>query len=361
MGDNISVKIKGHIYENGGYAKVNRNLIKGLSSLGIKVFVDPLGKDLAKYPKNISDKFIAIDSLIPSIGNGSFGKYRILYTTVESYTLHKQFTDCCNSYNEVWTTSDFCEEILKKEGVNRPILVFPNTIDSIYNDDADFHEFKPELNSFVFLSVFNWSWRKGYDLLLKAYLEEFNKDEDVSLLVVSRLNGKDSDIPKKAIDEYVKRNGINSPHIRRMAEISEGKMPSIYKSCSAYVLFSRGEGFSISNCEASLCGLPVISTNCTGQKMYLNNDNSTLIEIDGLRDVTTNDFNASYWEGLSMPALSSKGVLEAARGALRGVYTNYTSAIEKNELLKEQIADKFNIEVVSKKIKNRLEQIWDKS
>ena len=361
MDNKIYVKLKGHIYESGGYAKVNRNLIKGLTDLGVKVAVDPLGKDLGDYPKFNGLKFIAIDSLIPSIGNGSFGKYRILYTTVESYTLNKGFVECCNSYNEIWTTSDFCAEIMKKEGVTRPIFVFPNTISSIYNDGVEFHEFNPELNSFVFLSVFNWSWRKGYDLLLKSYLSEFTEKDDISLLIISRVNGKESDIPKKTIDEYIKRMGATA-HIRRIGkEIEEEDMPSIYKSCSAYVSFSRGEGFGIPFAESSLCGLPVIATNCSGHSMFLNSENSTLIEVDKPRKITGNDQGVDYWLGLEMPALDTPSVLEAARGALRGVYTHYTSAIEKNELLREQITDKFNIEKVSKDIKNRLEQIWNKS
>jgi glycosyltransferase involved in cell wall biosynthesis len=352
----INIKLKGHIYENGGYAKVNRNLVKGLTSLGINVGVIPLGKDLGKYPKIHEDKFIAIDSLIPSIGNGSFGKYRILYTTVESYTLQKNFIDCCNGYNEIWTTSDFCKKIMKSQGIERPIFVFPNTISSEYNEDVDFYEFNPALNSFVFLSVFNWSYRKGYDLLLKAYLSEFKKNEDVTLLLVSKINGKPSDIIKNCINKMIKPD---SPHIRRIEkDIDEKTMPSIYKSCSAFVLFSRGEGFGNIYCEASLCGLPVIATNHSGHSMFLNNDNSTLIEVDELRDVNSNDFNASYWEGTQMPNLSSSEAIEAARRAMRGVYEQYTVAVEKNELLKEQISDKFSISKVSNDIKSRLEFIW---
>src|SRR5437660_673599 len=36
---------------------------------------------------------------------------------------------------------------------------------------------------FRFLSVFDWSLRKGWDVLLRAYLEEFDADEDVTLLI----------------------------------------------------------------------------------------------------------------------------------------------------------------------------------
>jgi len=38
----IEVKIRGHFYEAGGYAKVNRNLAIGLSKLGIKVQIDSI-------------------------------------------------------------------------------------------------------------------------------------------------------------------------------------------------------------------------------------------------------------------------------------------------------------------------------
>ena len=35
---------------------------------------------------------------------------------------------------------------------------------------GDKYDFGSNLNSFIFVSVFGWSYRKGYDVLLKSYL-----------------------------------------------------------------------------------------------------------------------------------------------------------------------------------------------
>ena len=46
---------------------------------------------------------------------------------------------------------------------------------------------KPNLSSkeFVFLSVFKWEYRKGWDVLLKAYLKEFSEADRVALYLLT--------------------------------------------------------------------------------------------------------------------------------------------------------------------------------
>ena len=43
----------------------------------------------------------------------------------------------------------------------------------------------PAAKDFRFLSVFKWEYRKGWDLLLKAYFKEFTRDERVALVILT--------------------------------------------------------------------------------------------------------------------------------------------------------------------------------
>lgn len=374
IGNTMKVKIRGHFLEAGGYAKVNRNMALGLHRLGVDVGIEPYTnannhlseeelRELRPMKKKIGHKCISIDSVIPTFMQGSGGKYNILYTTIEANTIPQQFVDVANSYNEIWVTSDFCKNVLQKYDVRPSIHVFPDTVDSnLYTDVGDKYQFNPALKKFVFVSLFGWSYRKGYDALLKAYLENFSGDDDVSLLIISRFQHKKNDVIKQEIKKYVENFGGDNPaHIARYSNvIPEETLPSVYRACDAFVLFSRGEGFGIPYAESSLCGLPVIATNHSGHTMFLKKDNSALVEIDEMETVDEGRMHVHYWDGQEFPSLRTSDFSNGAGAAMRWVYENYPVAKEVNKKLQTTLKNEYNIEFVTTKMKERLTQIWSK-
>lgn len=365
----LSVNIKGHFFEAGGYAKINRNLANGLNDLGVKVSINPMRsinndlkkdelKKLSSYIKsNGKQPIISIDSMIPTFGEYSHSRYKILYTTIESYTVPQQVIDTVNIYNEIWVVSDFCKDILEKYNVKPPIYVMPNTIDiDSYTLDGEQYDFNPSLDNFIFISVFGWSYRKGYDILLKSYLNEFSKDDNVTLLLLSRNSMGQKDVVHKEVQSYIKQyGGSNSPQIVRCSKIiPEKDMPAIYRASDAFVMFSRGEAWGLPYTEASLCGLPVIGSNCSGQTMFLNKDNSYLLDVDNLEKIPTGTMHIHYWDNQEFPSFKSQESIKQAGLLMRDVYENYDQAKKKNELLRQCIIDNYNIEKVMAKIKSRL-------
>lgn len=372
---NIEVKIRGHFYEAGGYAKKNRNLAYGLSKLGIIVNIDPVNKSndlneieirqISSINKPVSNKCISIDSMIPTLSSMSNGKYRILNTTIEAYSVPQQFLDVANQYHEIWVTSDIAKEVLEKQKISRPVYVIPDSIDTkLYNENVEPYEFNPPLRDFVFLSVFGWGYRKGYDVLLKSYLQEFSDSDNVSLLIMSRFigDGKDKDTVKDTIKKYINEiKPKNTPHIVRYNKVvREEQMPNLYKAAKAFVIFSRGEGTGIPYWEASLCGIPVIATNCSGHSMFLKKDNSTLIDIDDIQPLQTGQMHVHYWDDQLFPVLKSNKVINDSRKAMRYVLENYKESLEKNKKLQNFIKENFDISIVANKANERLKQIWKK-
>lgn len=370
----MQVKVRGHFFEAGGYAKVNRNMALGLHNLGVNISIEPYTnannhlteeelKQLKPMKKNMGRNSICIDSIIPTFMQGSGGKYNILYTTIEAATIPQQFVDVANSYNEIWVVSDFCKQVLEKYDVRRPIFVFPDTIDSsLYVDKGIKYQFNPSLRKFVFVSLFGWSYRKGYDALLKSYLKAFNGNDDVSLLIISRFQHKKNDIIKTEIKKHIDLFGGNNPaHIARYSNvIPEDVLPSIYRACNSFVLFSRGEGFGIPYAESGLCGLPVIATNHSGHTMFLNKQNSTLVDIDSLETVEDGRMHVHYWDGQEFPSLRSSDFINRAAISLRNVYENYSEAKEKNKNLQSLLQKEYSIDHVASRMRNRLLNIWSK-
>ncbi|MHA2281512.1 MAG: LAGLIDADG family homing endonuclease [Promethearchaeota archaeon] len=257
--NSIEVRIHGIFLDGGGYAKVNRNLALKLDEAGLRVKVDAKRSqnqlreselvDIQRLARTkLSKRHISIDSVIPSFAEYATGKYRILYTTVESYTVPKQFLECCQLYDEIWITSPWSMEILKKH-VKKPIYHVPVGVDhELYCEYGPKFDFRPNIKDFVFISVFGWSYRKGYDVLLKAYFEEFDASDNVSLLIASRYQSGIARSHRNKIRDDI--NDImkqfpnkDMPHVVRYSQmIPEAQMPQLYRSADCFVLPSRGEG-----------------------------------------------------------------------------------------------------------------------
>lgn len=376
-GTEPEVIIKGHFYEAGGYAKVNRNLAFGLAKKGIKVEINATSKlksDLnelearavSSLTKKVGSRAIRIDSIIPSFSQVSPRMpYRILYTTIEASSVPEQTVNVCNSYDEVWVTSDFCKDVLISAGTKIPILVMPASIQtSLYHENHEPHKFRPNLKDFVFLSLFGWGYRKGYDALLRSYLEEFTSDDNVSLLIVSRYQQSSgrSDIVRQEVERFINKYGGKNPaHIARCSRvIPEYELPKIYKACNAFVLPSRGEGFGLPLCEASLCGLPVIATNHSGHTMFLNKQNSHLVDIDSLIKVSPGSSHVHYWDNQMMPSLKSDKFIKDFGSAMRNVYNNYDEALRMNKILQEYLKNNYSFSANAERTSERLNDIWQK-
>jgi len=173
-------------------------------------------------------------------------------------------------------------------------------------------------------------------------------------------NRKQDKVIEDEVDKFIKKYGEdNPPHIARCSQVvPEYLMPNIYRACDAYVLFSRAEAFSLTVAEASLCGLPVISTNCSGQTMFLNHDNSYLLDIDELKPLDPGLIHIHFWANEVMPTFTSDWAIEEASKLMRTVFENTDRARKKNKKLQTFIKKNFEIGKVAKKAYNRLENIW---
>ena len=135
-------------------------------------------------------------------------------------------------------------------------VVVPLGIDpEIYRPNGDRMELAKD--KYKFLSIGIPHYRKGFDILLKAFAEEFKPSEPVALVIktdkLTKLNYWEIDIVKEI--KKVQRN--------RTAEIilitgDCDNLAPLYRACNCYVSPSHGEGFGLTNYEAAACGLPVI-------------------------------------------------------------------------------------------------------
>jgi len=369
-GENTAM-IRGHVFDQTGYGKVNRNLAKVISKLGYKVCLDSTStfrhqltkeelEEIKEFTLGVKNVDLQIDSIIPTFSESrTFGKKRILYTTIEAETVPESFKDLFSNYHDIWVTSNFCKNVIEKQNIASNVKVVHPFIDSsLYKEDVEPYKFDPPLKDFVFVSVFGWSYRKGYDALLRAYFEEFSSNDNVSLLIVSKYQNSPerSEIIKNDIQGIIEKfNKKTLPHIARHSNlIPEKEMPSIYGACDCFVLPSRGEGFGLPYCEASLSGLPCIATKHSGVLDFLDDDNSFLIEPDDFAPVTPGKMHVHYWDNHVFPKLTSDEFISDLKSSMRFVYENLETAKKKNKLLQRKLKKEYSIKTVSHNIKKIL-------
>lgn len=374
--DGIEVKIHGLFYDASGYAKVNRNLAKTLNTMGYKLNISPKAgrnqlteeeiKPIAHLEQTkLSRNHILIDSIVPSFAEFGTGKYKILYTTIESYTIPNQFIESCQFYDEIWLTSPWSADLLRSHVKDKPIYSVPTGVDpTLYTETGPSYDFGSNVKGFVFFSVFAWNYRKGWDALIRAYLDEFSADDDVTLMIMTRYQSGRSryerNKPKEDIEAIMAEfPNKDLPHIVRYGKVvREADMPKMYRAADAFILPSRGEGGGLPPLEASLCGLPVIMTNCSGQQMYLREDNSYMIEIDRLEPVQSGQMHIHYWDGQEFPSLKSEKVHQDLRRAMRTVVENYDEAKQRNHNLQKMVLENFTWNHTAIAASQRLQEIY---
>lgn len=372
-----------HWYGNfttyGGFSRMNRAFAFGLSNRGVKVKIDVQAikveineatqKEIEMLETtDIRDNAPKVFGATLPLNMLHMGS-KILYTMMEtSETLHKDYVERINLFNEVWVPTNFGANLMRNNGVTRPIKVMPLGVDiNRYSCKTPKYDFQESLNEFVFLSVFKWGYRKGYDILLKAYMDEFSSEDNVSLVLVTRCE-TDPNPNRISEDLAFIRSGIDKkdeelPHISVFTKpFSEKDLPKVYTAANAYICISRGEGFNLPVVEAASCGLPVIASNCSGTTDFLTKENSYLVEPSGFAKAKINGNmsklakHCRFYEDQSFPEFGEEAILET-RKHMRDVYENRVAATKKAIILRKLIRENYSWDMAVDRVLNRIKEL----
>lgn len=179
------------------------------------------------------------------------------------------------SVDELWTPSAFSRDAFVRSGVDpSKIAVIPHGVDTaLFNPDAAPWPTADD-GAFRFLFVGGAIERKGFDLLLRAYVREFTRDDDVCLVVKDfHYGGHAGDL----VRDLARRRGAPAMHYTYGTTAPE-RLPGLFTACDCYVHPYRGEGFGLPIAEAMACGLPVIVTGAGPAAEYCSEDVAYLID-----------------------------------------------------------------------------------
>jgi glycosyltransferase involved in cell wall biosynthesis len=209
-------------------------------------------------------------------------------TMFETDRIPGPWVGSCNRMDEVWVPSQFNVETFASSGVCRDKLrVMPGAVDDrLFNPDRHEPMALAGRAGFNFLAMFEWSARKGWDVMLSAYLREFSAEDDVCLhlrtYLFSRPDEGGEETLWRRIREFGSSLGLGDkpwPRIELITQqIGLDALPGLYRAMDCLVAPSRGEGWGRPQHEAMLMELPVIGTNWSGNTEFMNERNSYLLE-----------------------------------------------------------------------------------
>jgi len=291
----------GPVFDPGGYGSVSRNLLLGLKKINCPARVLHLGNDRRDLlPKSLVEQLLSMKNA--DVGSNPVGimhfppeyypkiafkdvSKRIGYTIFETDRIPGEWVKLCNELDEVWVPSKFNLETFSSSGVEKEkIKVLPYGIDTDFFRPADDILNIEGKRGFSFLYVFAFDWRKGFDLLLDAYNEEFSGSDDVTLILKvfkpDYFSGQGN--IKDLILGSLSATKSNPPHVVIIDEhLGIEGMKKLYNSCDLYISTDRANGWGMPCMEAMSMGKPAATIDWSGSTEFMTENNSLLIKPTG--------------------------------------------------------------------------------
>lgn len=195
-----------------------------------------------------------------------------------------------NNYNKVVAvTDDIVASTQKLAGTDKKIDIVKNTIDyktilanseqPIALDPTTKCSVEPEkfyeiMQSDVkkFINIGRYSPEKGHDRLIDAFYKIWQKDNSIYLIIIG---GNSRANKYEELVEKVNEMGL-SENVILLLSVSNPY--PIIKACNGFILSSLYEGFGLVLAEANILGLPIVSTDITGPRTFMNKYGGTLVE-----------------------------------------------------------------------------------
>jgi glycosyltransferase involved in cell wall biosynthesis len=291
----------GALYDTSGHADELRGFLRALERHGHEpavrdmrwtdrvaglstAEVEQIRRQEARAPKA---PFVGVHEYIPSAGQPAFdGQVNVHRVMFETDRLPAGWLGPLLDRDELWVPSQFNVETFARSGVPVERL-------KVLGGTMDFDTFAPGVapldlpgpdSAFKFLTNFDFSERKGWKQLLRAWAKAFGPADDVCLVLkIGSFYTDDSEIVGR-IEAFI-RSEFGAGAAERLAPVEfmtgalrAADMPRLYAGADAYVLPSRGEGWGRPYMEALAMGLPTIASRFSANLEFMDDATSWLID-----------------------------------------------------------------------------------
>jgi glycosyltransferase involved in cell wall biosynthesis len=193
-----------------------------------------------------------------------------------------------NRMDEIWVPSKMEEQCLQRSGVNIPIRVVSQPLDTNFIlENKNYRlSLNPILdNMFKFYFIGEHNFRKNIIDLVIAFSLAFDYAENVCLVIKTSRSGTTPQGLMSALEQEIndtkQKLGISKKYKKEIIitnSLSYKDIIGLHNSCDCFVAPSYGEAFCRPAAEALVLGkTPIVNQN-TGMGDYINNTNGFLVK-----------------------------------------------------------------------------------
>jgi glycosyltransferase involved in cell wall biosynthesis len=365
----------GPVGDMGGYGNVSRNFLRSIEKLNIPISIyntagfysNEIGEDeiawLNNLNKPISDLgehvVLMIHDLPINFGmfsNQTFIK-RIGLTIFETDRIPDLWKPYLNLVDEIWVPSEFNIKTFSLSGVpNEKLILMPYGIDTTaLKTNQGIYCFPPEVNSFKFLYVCAFDYRKGLDLLVSSYCKEFSSNDDITLILKLYIPQWQREVNVIQYLRSLVPNRKNNPHIFLIVDsASRAELLSLYSSADCYISTDRANGWGMPVMEMMALGKPTMSINWSGSTQFMNSENSFLLEPEPELEEVSPRLSAArpeLYSGHKWAVVKE----ETVRKGMREAYVNRSKGTELGRRAKKDMEEFFSLQKISEYIKDKFD------
>jgi glycosyltransferase involved in cell wall biosynthesis len=272
-----------------GYGQCGINFAKCLVAGGVDLSIFPIGnveqsprvQELIPHMPRVSQKFINKKSnclkiwhqndLYEFVGKGKHIGFPIFeldhFTQAEKHSL--------NHCDEIIVCSEWAAQIVKSNGINKPVKVVP------LGFDPEIFKPAPMLGGPTrFFNAGKWEVRKGHDFILNCFTKAFGMKDNVQLIMMC-----DNPFPQAKGEEWAanyKNSALSSKITLVPRQPTQENVYYIMKQVDCGVFPARAEGWNLELLELMACGKHIIATNYSGHTEFCTKESCRLIEITSL-------------------------------------------------------------------------------
>lgn len=365
-----TIRWSGHFLDYSGYGKANREIMFRLANT-FNIVLD--SSELSKEPVLVDERTRArvmshISSQLPEEVPyiRFFGPRKedhkgrkTIFTMMETYGTHQDLVALLNRYDDIWVPTAWNRTVFEESGVTSPVHTVPLGINQfIYKPGprkplpplklitTDLHGTQEVPKGFCFVNTSNPSFRKGIDVVIKAFEDAFHGNPDVSLVLCVSYSSLVHCDPFAMVPGG--RDSVKSKVYVLEGKMDEFEMAEMYRSCHAYVTASRGEGWNLPLMEASACGLPVIAPDAFSHKEFLTEDNSFMFSPEGVQSIPDAEKISPWYKDQLFVYYGEKSVAALSK-QMATVFEDKVLSDKKAEKLRASILEKYTWDAVAEK------------
>lgn len=365
--DKINIKYESNFFDHSNVAKISSDIASIIlrnNKYNVSIKSNDLISNDDLKQKNISDSIgknlDKVDLFFTHFDKPVFNAppqntHWVIFQNWDFGSTPKNWKNPFNNYiDNILVSSNYNKNNLIRGGISeKKIKVVNSSVDSIYyNQNVEPVDLK--INKKVkFLFKGDLVWKSGFDLLLKAYTEEFGNEDDVALVVATKLNAID-----EKTSETIKNTFSNpdSPYISVIEQpTSQKESAKLYKACNYYISPYRAESYCLNIIESMACGTPAIVTGDGSVLDYCTKNESILLETtlvhDTKKEVEQQEtINFPYWFETDVEEIKLK--LRQAFRMSQDIYNDLALKASKRILSKfTQLKLKENIDIIFTELK----------